>query len=80
MPHAHLSLLFGILVNIFQVLLGYFLGYGLISKYVYTGNKQSKQKGDELLLKLAPVQGKIAVAALSAGILQVLWVFSIETI
>ncbi len=78
-PHAHFYLLFNIIVSVFQVLLGYFLGYSLISKYVYSGNKQSKQKGNELLLKLAPVQGKIAVAAFTAGVLQVLWVFSIET-
>lgn len=79
-PHAQLSLLLKIIVSVFQILLGYLLGYSLISKYVYSGNKQSKQKGNELLLKLAPVQGKVAVAAFTAGVLHVLWVFIIETI
>lgn len=65
-----------IVINFFQVVFGYLLGYDLISRYVYSGNKQARQKGDKLLLKLAPIQGKIAIAAFITGALYIIWILS----
>lgn len=55
-------------VNIMQTLLGFILGYGLISKYVFSKNEEAKQKGAQLLAKLAPVQGKLGIAGIMVGI------------
>jgi hypothetical protein len=51
----------------FQVFLGYLLVYTMISRYVYSGSEQASQKGNELLIKMAPLQGKVGVAGFVAG-------------
>ncbi len=55
-------------VNIMQALLGFLLGYGMISKYVFSKNEEAKQKGAQLLAKLAPIQGKLGLAGIFVGI------------
>ncbi len=67
------SLLFQIVVNLFQILLGYLLGYCLILKYVYASNSQTRQRGDQLLLSLAPVLGKTAIGAFIVAVGYLLW-------
>lgn len=54
-------------VNIMQTALGFMLGYGMISKYVFAKNEEAKKKGAELLAKLAPIQGKLGVAGIIVG-------------
>ncbi len=54
-------------VNIMQALLGFLLGYGMISKYVFSKNEEAKQKGAELLAKLAPIQGRLGMAGIVVG-------------
>ncbi|MDH4127289.1 MAG: hypothetical protein OEV44_00945 [Spirochaetota bacterium] len=48
--------------------LGFILGYGLISKYALSKSPEAQKKGDELLAKLAPIQGKLGIAAIILGI------------
>ena len=67
------SLLFQIVVNLFQILLGYLLGYCLILRYVYASNSQTRQRGDQLLLSLAPVLGKTAIGAFIVAVGYLLW-------
>ena len=55
-------------VNIMQAILGFLLGYGMISKYVFSKNEQAIQKGKQLLAKLAPIQGKLGIAGIIVGI------------
>jgi hypothetical protein len=55
-------------VNIMQAVLGFMLGYGMISKYVFAKNEEAKKKGAELLAKLAPIQGKLGIAGIIVGI------------
>ncbi len=51
-----------------EAILGFMLGYGTISKYVLSGNEESKKKGEELLAKLAPMQGKLGIFGIAVGI------------
>ncbi len=55
-------------VNIMQAILGFILGYGLISKYVFSKSEEAKQKGAQLLAKLAPIQGKLGIAGIMVGL------------
>lgn len=59
-------------VNIMQAVLGFMLGYGMISKYVFSNNKEAKKKGEQLLAKLAPIQGKLGLAGIAVGIWTIL--------
>ncbi|MGH1350311.1 MAG: hypothetical protein ACRBBN_05825 [Methyloligellaceae bacterium] len=48
--------------------LGFLLGYGLIAKFILSGNAEAKAKGDQLLQKLAPLQGTLGIAGIGIGI------------
>jgi hypothetical protein len=59
-------------VNLMQAVLGFMLGYGMISKYVFAKNEEAKKKGAQLLAKLAPIQGKLGMAGIAVGIWTIL--------
>lgn len=50
-----------------QVLLGFILGYGLINKLILSKNEEAKEKGAQLLAKLAPIQGKLGLFGVIVG-------------
>lgn len=51
-----------------EAVLGFILGYGMINKLVLSKNEEAKQKGEQLLAKLAPIQGKLGLAGIIIGI------------
>lgn len=54
--------------SIVEATLGFLLGYGMISKLVLSKNEEAKKKGELLLAKLAPLQGKLGVFGVAVGI------------
>ncbi len=54
--------------SLVEAVLGFMLGYGTISKYVLSKNEESKKKGEELLAKLAPMQGKLGIFGIIVGV------------
>jgi len=52
-----------------ELLLGFLLGYGLISKYVLGRSPQALEKGQQLRAKLAIYQGPLGVVAIGLAIL-----------
>ncbi len=48
--------------------LGFLLGYGMISKLVLSKNEIAREKGEQLLKKLAPLQGRLGLIAIIVGI------------
>ncbi len=57
-----------LLGNLTEAVLGFILGYGMISKLILSKNEQAQQKGEALLAKLAPIQGKLGLAGVFVGI------------
>ena len=55
-----------------QAVLGFILGYGLIAKYVFSKSEEAKIKGEQLLAKLAPIQGKLGIAGIAVGVWTIL--------
>lgn len=53
---------------IVMAVLGFLLGYGLIAKYALSKNEAAKAKGEQLLAKLAPMQGKFGILAIILGV------------
>ena len=51
-----------------EAVLGFILGYGMINKFLLSKNEEAKQKGEKLLAKLAPIQGKLGLAGIVVGI------------
>ena len=60
-----------LLCGLVEAALGFILGYSLIYKYALSKNETSAKKGEELLAKLLPLQGKIGIAAIIIGIVYV---------
>jgi hypothetical protein len=67
-----------VVVSVVEAALGFILGYGLIAKYALSKNPAAAEKGEQLLAKLTPLQGKLGIAAIIIGIWQIiasiLWV------
>ena len=51
-----------------EAVLGFILGYGMISRHLLSKNEQAKEKGEQLLAKLAPIQGKLGLAGIIVGV------------
>jgi len=47
--------------------LGFLLGYGMISKLILSKNEEAMKKGEALLAKLAPWQGKLGLLGVIIG-------------
>ncbi len=58
--------------SILEASLGFLLGYGMISKLVLSKNEIAKEKGEQLLKKLAPLQGRLGLIAIIFGIWSVI--------
>ncbi len=50
-----------------MALLGFLLGYGMISKLILGKNEEAQAKGEKILKKLAPWQGTLGIAAVIIG-------------
>ncbi len=54
--------------SIVQAGLGFILGYPLINKYLFSKSDDAKEKGEQLLAKLAPIQGKLGILGIIVGV------------
>jgi len=53
--------------SLVEAVLGFMLGYGVINQLVLSKNEAAKEKGAQLLAKLAPIQGKLGIAGIAVG-------------
>ena len=63
------SWIFWLLCQVCEIGLGFLLGYGLIAKYALSKNEAAKAKGEAILAKILPWQGKLGILAIILGIL-----------
>ena len=54
--------------SVVQATLGFILGYGIISKQLLSGSNEAQEKANQLLAKLAPIQGKLGLVGIGVGI------------
>ncbi len=54
--------------SLVQAVLGFILGYGMINKLLLSKSEEAKLKGEQLLAKLAPKQGKLGLMGIIVGI------------
>ncbi|MBN2378270.1 hypothetical protein JXM67_00490 [candidate division WOR-3 bacterium] len=61
--------------SVLEAVLGFILGYALISKYALSKNEEAKKKGEQVLAKLAPLSGTLGIIAIIFGVwLIVAWI------
>lgn len=58
-------------VVVVEAVLGFILGFNLINTYVLSKNPTTEEKGQQLLAKLLPLQGKFGIAAIVLGLIVV---------
>ena len=63
----------GLGVSVVEFVVGFLLGYGLISKYLLEKNEEAKVKGQELRMKLTKYQVSAGVILIILGILTLLY-------
>ncbi|MDR1009770.1 MAG: hypothetical protein LBM04_01320 [Opitutaceae bacterium] len=64
-------------IAIIEICLGFIMGYGLIAKYALGSKPESQAKGQEILAKIVPYQGKLGLGAIIVGIVYtVLWLIA----
>lgn len=51
-----------------QAVLGFLLGYGMINQLLLSKNEDAKKKGEQLLQKLAPLQGRLGMIGIFVGV------------
>ncbi len=69
LSHFPIVWILWMLTSVVTASLGFILGYGMISQNLLAKNETAKEKGEQLLAKLAPLQGKLGIAAIVIGIL-----------
>ena len=71
-----LRMVFWLLVAISDLLVGFLLGYGLITKYAMGSNEAAKQKGAAVRQKLVKVQAPLGLLAIVMGVLYLVWLYA----
>jgi hypothetical protein len=61
-----------LVVAILELVLGFLLGFGLITKFALSKNEQAKEKGQAIRGKLAPFQGILGFLAIAMAIVFVI--------
>ena len=56
-----------------DLLVGFLLGFGLITKYALSKNPVAESRGQQLRAKLAPYQGVCGLFAIAMGALYIIW-------
>ena len=62
----------GLSVSVVEFVVGFILGYGLISKYLLEKNETAKEKGQALRLKLLKYQVPAGIILIVLGVLSIL--------
>jgi hypothetical protein len=74
---APLRFVFWMLVAASDLLVGFLLGYGLITKYAFGKNEQAQQKGAAVRQKLVKWQAPLGLLAVVMGVLYLVWLYAL---
>jgi hypothetical protein len=72
---APLRFVFWTLVAISDLLVGFLLGYGMITKYAFSKNAAAQEKGAQVREKLVKWQAPLGLLAIVMGILYLVWAY-----
>ena len=56
------------------IVLGFLLGFGLITKYTLNGSPAARARGDQLRERLVPYQATFGLISIACGALYIVWV------
>lgn len=60
-------------ISIVEVVIGFILGFSLISKYALSKNEEAKKKAEELLAKLSPYKITLGLIGIGVGVWSIIY-------
>jgi len=72
---APLLYVFWLAASVADLIVGFLLGFGLITKYTLGSSPAAQARGAALRLRLAPYQGGFGVLAIATGVLYIVWLY-----
>ncbi len=72
---APLTWVFWLCVALADLLVGFLLGFGLITKYALSRNAQAMERGQLIRARLVPFQALLGVFAIVMGALYLVWLY-----
>jgi hypothetical protein len=67
--------IFGFATAVADLVVGFLLGFGLITKYTLSGSPAAQARGQQFRAKLAPWQGTFGLLAIAMGVLYLVWIY-----
>ncbi|HET7503837.1 MAG TPA: hypothetical protein VFK02_22605 [Kofleriaceae bacterium] len=58
-----------------DLVVGFLLGFGLITKYALGKNVAAQARGQQIRARLAPYQGTFGLLAIAMGVLYIVWLY-----
>jgi hypothetical protein len=55
-------------ISLVELVIGFILGFSLLSKYVLSKNEEAKKKAEEMLAKLTPYKVTLGLIGIGAGV------------
>jgi hypothetical protein len=71
--HTPLRWTFWTASSVADLVVGFLLGFGLITKYALSRNPAAAARGQQIRASLAPLQGTFGLLAIATGVLCTLW-------
>lgn len=66
---------FALAASIADLVVGFLLGFGLITKWTLNDSPSARAKGQEIRAKLANYQGVFGLLAIAMGVLYIVWLY-----
>ncbi|HEY0191514.1 MAG TPA: hypothetical protein VGC42_10375 [Kofleriaceae bacterium] len=73
--HAPLLWTFATASAVADLVVGFLLGFGLITKYALGKSPAAMARGQQLRARLAPLQGSFGLLAIAMGVLYLVWLY-----
>ena len=74
LTHAPVMFVFILAVTLSDLVVGFLLGFGLITKYTLNGSPGARARGDQLRARLGPYQATFGLISIACGVLYIVWV------
>lgn len=68
-----LVFVFALAVAASDLVVGFLLGFGLITKYALSGNANARARGENLRARLVPYQATFGLISIASGALYIVW-------
>lgn len=69
--------IFALALSVARVLVGFLLGFGLITKYTLGSSPAAQARGQQIRVRLAGYQGTFGIAAIVLGAIYIVWLLTL---